>query len=324
MDRRDFVKMGVLGLAGAGAEKEKSSAGPRDMEEEALPENLNHSSGNCPRVLFHCHCFPRNPERFPLDPKTGFFPGSIEHLCTFIARLGFDCATALSPFEVPPGRCTSRIDPDKDGLAWLEEQAAGRRQIMLFASLNPQMKNSPERLVKARQQGFIGVKFHPPICRFSIDPERDQEFYSLLNSYRMPLLIHTGVFSSDFPFPLAEYHPLKIDRLANRFPEIPIIFAHGAGLAFCREVFAVLQANPNTYLDLTHSLDKKYSWYIPLSDMEVFFDHLGPSRVIYGVDYPWFGPDDFSRDLACLEKLGLDNKDLDLVLGGTFMKITGK
>lgn len=294
--------------------------------QRARPEDAAGKTGGslpaaCPRVLFHCHCFPANPERFPLDPDTRLYPGSVEYLQAFALRLGFDYATALSPFEVPPGRCTSRIDPGEDSLEWLAEQARGRDKILLFASLDPGAAESCARLESAVRRGFTGVKFHPPICRFSIDPERDREFYQLLSNWRLPLLIHTGVFSSPEPWPLEEYHPLRIDRLAGLFPEIPVIFAHGGGRAFCREVLGVLQNNPNTYLDLTHSLDARYAWHVPLPDMEAFFDRAGPARIIYGTDHPWFAAEDFSRDLAYLQKLGLGREDLDLVLGGTFLRI---
>lgn len=324
MNRRSFLKIGAVGLAGAlEAEKEKGTAG-RVNEKYAPVEIINHSPGLNPRVFFHCHSFPPNPQKFPSDPETGFFPGSIDHLSAFISHLGFDRATAISPFEVPPGRCTSRIGEGEDGLAWLESEAKGRKEIFLFAALNPQLKNSVERLSKAREKGFTGVKFHPPICRFSIDASRDREFYELLQSCRMPLLIHTGVFSSPEPWPLEEYHPLRIDRMANLFPGIPVILAHGGGRAFCREELAVFQANPNTYLDLTHTLDKKYAWHIPTPDLEAFFDQLGSSRIIYGADYPWFTEDDYRRDLNFLKALGLEEKDFELVLGGTFMQILEK
>ena len=140
----------------------------------------------------------------------------------------------------------------------------------------------------------------------------------------MPLIIHTGVFSAGIPWPLEEFHPLRIDKLANLFPDIPIILAHGGGRAFCRKVLDVLQANPNTYLDLTHTLHKKYAWHIPTSELEAFFDRLGPSRIIYGTDHPWYKAEDLTRDLAYLNKLGLNKEDLDLVLGGTFLRILEK
>jgi len=325
MDRRSFVKMGAAGLVGAMEAEPKPGSTGKDNPGETPQKTKNRPSGRAPKVLFHCHCFPPNEQRFPGDPKTGLFPGSPEHLAAFAQRLGFDYATALSPFEVPEGRCTSRIDPPGDGLAWLEKQASEHRErIMLFASLNPRLPESAERLVKAREKGFRGVKFHPPICRFSIDPGRDRAFYSILNRCRMPLLIHTGVFSSGEPWPLEEYNPLKIDRLANRFPEIPIIVAHGGGRAFCRQMLGFLQSHRNAYLDLTHSLDKKYTWHVPPGDMEAFFHHLGASRIIYGVDYPWYSEDDFNRDLAYLEKLGLGERELALVLGGTFQHILDK
>jgi len=322
MDRRNFVKIGAAGLVGAmEAERKPGAAGKNNPDTDSQPLQKR-PSGSPPRVLFHCHCFPPNEQKFPRDPDTGLFPGSPEHLAVFSKRLGFDYATALSPFEVPEGRCTSRIAPPGDGLAWLEKHSREHRErTMLFASLNPRSPESPERLAQARERGFKGVKFHPVICRFPIDAGQDREFYGLLNMYRMPLLIHTGVFSGGEPWPLEEYSPMRIDRLANRFPQIPIIVAHGGGRAFCREMLGFLQSHRNAYLDLTHSLDEKYTWHIPADDMEAFFHHLGPSRIIYGVDYPWFSEEDFKRDLAYLEKLGLDERELARVLGGNFLSI---
>ena len=103
MDRRNFVKMGAMGMVGAMEAKEKPGSLHRNEQKEApagIPEN---SAGIYPRILFHCHCFPPNPERFPLDPDTGFFPGSVDHLCAFISRLGLDKATALSRSRCPRG-----------------------------------------------------------------------------------------------------------------------------------------------------------------------------------------------------------------------------
>jgi predicted TIM-barrel fold metal-dependent hydrolase len=137
----------------------------------------------------------------------------------------------------------------------------------------------------------------------------------------MPLLIHTGVIPHYQPWPISEHHPFRIDALANKYPGIPIILAHGGGRPFCREVLAVMQSNENTYLDLTHVLDKKYAWHIPLDDLQAFFDQIGPERIIYGTDYPWYRADDLARDLTLLKNLGVDRGALDMLMGGTFLKL---
>ena len=277
--------------------------------------------GRFPKILFHCHVFPADPGKFPPDPATGLLPGSVEHLRALASRLGFDRVMAISPSEVPPGRATARIDEGADGLAWLAQRAKHDADILLFANLNPDNKRSPDRVAKAHEDGFTGVKLHPVIGQFAIDAARDSVFYGVLNTLRMPLLIHTGVIPHLQPWPISEHHPFRIDALANKYPNIPVVLAHGGGRPFCREVLAVMQANENTYLDLTHVLDRKYAWHIPLDDLQAFFDQIGPERIIYGTDYPWYRPDDLARDLEVLKSLGVDRSALDMLMGGTFLKL---
>ena len=285
---------------------------------------LKNYSSEYPKVLFHCHVFPVDPKSFPPDPATGVSPGTMRHLCALARELGFDSVTAVSPNEVPPGRGTARIDEDKDGPGWLLNEAQGHAEVMLFASLNPEDRRSPDRLIKAHRDGFTGVKFHPFIGRFAVDADRDRAFYEVLDGLRMPLLIHTGIVPHYQPWPIEKHHPFRIDALACKFPGIPIIVAHGGGRPFCREVLAVLQSNENTYLDLTHVLDRKYAWHIPADDLQAFFDQIGPSRIMYGTDYPWYRSDDLTRDLAYLRGLGVDKKAMDLLLGGTFVRVAAQ
>jgi predicted TIM-barrel fold metal-dependent hydrolase len=274
------------------------------------------------RVLFHCHTFPASPPQFPRDPATGTHPGHPEHLAALASSLGFGRATALSPFEVPEGRCTSRVEPNQDGTAWLVDNSSKvSDRIIRFASLDPSKPSDTERLVQLAARGFSGVKLHPVICRFEINPDRDKEFYASVEKLRIPMLIHTGVFGSGGAWPLDAYHPLKIDRLAWQFPEIPLILAHGGGAAFCREVLGLLQMHDHCHLDLTHTLDPGYAWHIPRPEMEFIFSKIGMKKVIYGVDYPWYSREDFHRDMNYLTLMGLRPEDFNLILGDNFINM---
>jgi len=59
-------------------------------------------------------------------------------------------------------------------------------------------------------------------------------------------------------------------------------------------------------------------------DLAAFFDQIGPARIIYGTDYPWYKPDDLARDLGALAALGVDKAGMDLLMGGTFASILAK
>ncbi|HLA38374.1 MAG TPA: twin-arginine translocation signal domain-containing protein, partial [Candidatus Glassbacteria bacterium] len=126
MQRRDFLAGSALGVAAGVVAAE--AARPKDSLVQPAEAGR--------RVLFHCHTFPPNEKRFPRDAATGLFPGSPEHLAGFCRKLGFTGAMAISPFEVPAGRCTARVEEGTDGPAWLAERAAplaGR--LLLFAGL---------------------------------------------------------------------------------------------------------------------------------------------------------------------------------------------
>jgi hypothetical protein len=193
--------------------------------------------------------------------------------------------------------------------------------VLRFASLNPEDAAAPGRLRQALQGGFAGAKLHPVICRFSLEPRRDAAFYSIANELRAPVILHTGVMPGCARWPMKLHGPERIDELAGAFPDMPLILAHGGGRPFCREMLAVMQANPNTYLDLTHTLDTRYAWHIPADDLEAFFTQAGPSRIIYGTDYPWFAREDFERDMNVLRTMGLRETDIEMLLGGTLDRI---
>lgn len=316
MDRRTFVKGGAMALAAP----LKDSKG-ESPELSVLPVRGESSP---PRVLFHCHCFPANPDRFPSDPDSGEFPGSPVHLAAFALEQGFDLAVALSPFEAPEGRCTARIDEGRDGPGWLLDKAADFPALKLFASLDPSRRDSPARLAEAARKGFSGIKLHPPICRFEIDPSAHAEFYRLAADLGLPVLIHTGVFGSGEPWPLEAYSPERIDRLACAHPDLSLILAHGGGAALCRQVLALVQSRPNVYLDLTHTLQDKYAWYIPDSDFELILKHAGARKLIYGADYPWYGAADLGRDMSRLRSLGLGESELELALGSNYLRLAGQ
>ncbi|MBW7997616.1 MAG: amidohydrolase family protein [Candidatus Glassbacteria bacterium] len=315
MDRREFITGTTLGAA-SGAITTAGESHAAQAEADSPPER---------RVLFHCHTFPYANDQFQRDPSTGLHPGHPEHLAAFIEGLGFGRATAISPFEVPEGRCTSRIEPGQDGPGWLSSSSQKvNDKIIRFAALDPAKPGETERLEKLAAGGFAGVKFHPVICRFEIDPVRDSEFYTVLENLGLPLLIHTGVFGAGGSWPLEHYHPLKIDRLAWKYPGIPLILAHGGGAAFCREVLGLLQMHPASFLDLTHTLDSRYAWHIPQAELELIFSRIGTRKVIYGVDFPWYDEEDYRRDMASLAELGLDSEDFNRLLGENFLGLIEK
>ena len=91
--------------------------------------------------------------------------------------------------------------------------------------------------------GARGVKFHPPVIKVPINDPSLAEFYSLAESWRLPVLFHTGPHG----WQLSAYQPMRVDEVAQRHPKLPLIIEHLGGKAFVRETYAVMQNNRNVY-----------------------------------------------------------------------------
>lgn len=97
------------------------------------------------------------------------------------------------------------------------------------------------------EAGFIGLKFHPFIQRFSITDPRMSPVYETLDSLRRPLMLHTGFdvfYRQSMP-------PAQIAELLERYPRMPLVAAH-ALYPKLDDAFALMERYPQFHLDLTN------------------------------------------------------------------------
>ena len=255
-------------------------------------------------ILTHCHLWPEGMT----DREDDFgIPGRAEHLSRFAQELGFEKAIGLAPFEVPEGQSTARISPEENSSRWLADAIADYDNIVGFASLDPSRPDAAERVGAAKELGLVGVKVHPPIFRIVVDDPKHDDFYAAIERAGMPLMFHTGYGS--WPWPLEDYSVLKVERVAKRFRAMRIIVAHCGGAAFCRDVLALLQSNPNCYGDLAMALRPEAGWYVPSDELRLIINCVGAGRLVYGVDYPWCTMETVRRDLEIIHEWELSVED---------------
>jgi len=96
-------------------------------------------------------------------------------------------------------------------------------QFIGFARVNPRLGAlCLKQVERAHQLGLKGLKLHPDIESFRPDHETYKPLYELLIELHFVVLIHsdpsnrTHLYSS----------PFYIERVAQNFPELPIIMAH--------------------------------------------------------------------------------------------------
>jgi hypothetical protein len=113
--------------------------------------------------------------------------------------------------------------------------------------------------------------------------------YNLLMKYDMPVIFHTGDCVSTMAR-LKYSHPLTIDDLAFRFPDLKIVMAH-MGFPWLMDASEVIYKNENVYADLSGLITgleegywKQYRERL-LHQLETAIYFCGASHLMFGTDY---------------------------------------
>ncbi len=126
-----------------------------------------------------------------------------------------------------------------------------------FAGVDPHKGKAAVKGMEyaVRELGLRGAMISPWEHLMFSDDERYHPIYEACIELDIPIWIHASVnFSRQIPM---EYgHPLRLDRVAVRFPELKIIAGH-AGWPWVTEMVAVAWRHPNVYLEIS-GIRQKY------------------------------------------------------------------
>jgi predicted TIM-barrel fold metal-dependent hydrolase len=196
-------------------------------------------------------------------------------------------------------------------------------RLMGFAAVQPAAGPSAvDALERALDGGLCGVgEVLPQAQGFMLSDPEWRRIVEIASARRAPITLHatdpgSGPAAGP-PTPLGDYL-----RLAREYPQANFILAHwGGGLAF-RGRPEGEELPPNLYFD-TAASPLLYSSSVLLQALE----RVGPSRILYGSDYPLLTyPKDsrkpgFTRFLGELGGLGVPKADLEQVLGGNITRL---
>src|SRR5690606_35758885 len=97
----------------------------------------------------------------------------------------------------------------------------------------------------------------------------------------LPILFHQGT-SPIQEAPLRYTHPLVMDDIALRFPELRVVMAH-MGHPFVRETVAVIRKHPHVYADISSIYLRPWLEWEALT----FATEWGCAhKLLFGSDYP--------------------------------------
>lgn len=161
-----------------------------------------------------------------------------------------------------------------------------RKRLIPFGSVHPKRtknaKRDVERLASKWEMG--GLKVHPPHQLFAANGYVDgtapalRTIYETAASLKMPVMVHTG--TSVFPGARSKFgDPMALDDVAQDFPDLTILMAHGGRPLWCDTAFYLLRRHANLHLDISSIPPRRLlEWFPRLEEIS--------HKVVFGSDWP--------------------------------------
>ena len=170
---------------------------------------------------------------------------------------------------------------------WNRRLATAHPRIIPFGTCHPL---APDPLAVIDRclgaHGFVGMKFHPFVQRFTPWEARFFPVYERIARYGGIVVFHTG-FEEFYggALPLGGF-----EAILRAFPDLVVVFAH-ASYPMVGEAFDLVARYPNLYLDAVHVFARvTQSW--DRGNQRTAWDQLReglrafPDRVMFGTDHP--------------------------------------
>jgi predicted TIM-barrel fold metal-dependent hydrolase len=178
-------------------------------------------------------------------------------------------------------RDRTRLDRELNDKVAAFVAAAPDRRIG-FLSVHPDVDGAEDEVERCRSElGLKGIKLGPNYQIFDPLSPRALRIYELAERHGLPILFHQGA-SPVREAPLKYAHPLLMDEIAMRFPELRIVMAH-MGHPWQRETIVTIRKHPHVYADVSALFYRPWSFYEGLR-LATEWGALG--KLLLGSDFP--------------------------------------
>lgn len=151
-----------------------------------------------------------------------------------------------------------------------------------FFSVHPDEPGALDRAEHCRADLRLrGIKLGPNYQGFDPLGDGATQLFGYAERHRLPVLLHQGA-SPIRSAPLRLAHPLLIDEVANRFPELRIVIAHMAH-PWQADAFVVARKHPHVFCDVSAGFYRPWSFY---SAMRLAEEWGVLDKLLFGSDYP--------------------------------------
>jgi len=186
-----------------------------------------------------------------------------------------------------------------------------------FASVDPSMDRiAIDKLVHAvKNLGCRGLKLVPPVQHFNFLDEKHYPLWETALELNIPIWTHASHQRSHPDSDARLGHPMLIEPVALRYPNLPIVLGH-CGFPWCWEVWSLVVRHANVYVDISAyaNLYNHFPW-------DAYQKYGVENKILFATDYPLFGG--FKNTLAALKDLHLPGDMERKILEENPMRLLG-
>lgn len=200
----------------------------------------------------------------------------------------------------------------------LLKECRDEKRLGVVASLHfgGDIPSQIEQLKTSLEEGdVLGVKFLAGYENYYPTDKKITPLYEYCQEHGFPVVFHTGVLAAGSQGILKQIHPLNVDEVANRFPDLKIVMAH-LGNPWVVDCAAVVNKNPNVYADLSGffpeyqsiTMDEVNFFTKTIKDFTDFAGDL--SKCLFGTDYPLYNQKEY---LGAVQQLDMTDEGKERV-----------
>lgn len=137
-----------------------------------------------------------------------------------------------------------------------------------------------------RDLNVLGFHFHPIMGRYRVDDPKLSPLFETIDGLGVPVMIDVGTTGMGAGLPgglgsrISDAHPMAVDNLASRFPDLQVIAAH-PGWPWVDEMTAVALHKGNVFWELSGWAPK----YFPEQLKKDIRSRLR-DKIMFGSDHP--------------------------------------
>jgi predicted TIM-barrel fold metal-dependent hydrolase len=191
---------------------------------------------------------------------------------------------------------------NNDILKYVEEFP---NRLIPFCAVSPWEKKKAEaELDNCLSSGFKGVKLHPHLCGFRLsDRVLCDPLFEIVQTHNAVVIVHGA---SDL------YNcPLEFDRMARRFPKVPLIMAHCGFFWEWELACEIANENSNIYLETSR---------VPPFETQKVLQKTSAEKMMWGTDGPFA---DYEAEYHKIERISRSDNEFEQIIGGTIASLLG-